>query len=131
MFIRIDLHGARLVAALSHGRYTSLIAERLLRRVAPGKVYMIRAGLFRDVDVVLHWHPGNVNATANGGMLAVNSARFLFHGAAAHAAMAPERGRSALDAVMLMGNGLEFVREHIPSNSRTVPRRPRPIIAGA
>jgi metal-dependent amidase/aminoacylase/carboxypeptidase family protein len=68
-----------------------------------GKVYMIRAGLFRDVDVVLQWHPDSKNAVFNGGMLAINSARFLFHGVAAHAALAPERGRSALDAVMLMG----------------------------
>ena len=83
-----------------------------------GKVYMIRAGLFRDVDVVLQWHPGSENDVINGGMLAINSARFLFHGVAAHAAMAPDRGRSALDAVMLMGNGIEFLREHIPSNSR-------------
>ena len=83
-----------------------------------GKVYMIRAGLFRDVDVVLQWHPSGENAVSNGGALAMNSARFLFHGVAAHAAMAPERGRSALDAVMLMGNGIEFLREHIPSNSR-------------
>jgi aminobenzoyl-glutamate utilization protein B len=83
-----------------------------------GKVYMIRAGLFRDVDVVLQWHPGSKNAVFNGGMLAINSARFLFHGVAAHAALSPERGRSALDAVMLMGNGIEFLREHIPSNSR-------------
>jgi aminobenzoyl-glutamate utilization protein B len=83
-----------------------------------GKIFMIRAGLFRDVDVVLHWHPGDVNAVQNGGMLAINTARFLFHGVAAHAAMAPDRGRSALDAVMLMGNGVEFLREHIPSNSR-------------
>jgi aminobenzoyl-glutamate utilization protein B len=83
-----------------------------------GKVYMIRAGLFRDVDVVLHWHPGDENLVFNGGMLAINSARFQFHGVAAHAAAGPERGRSALDAVMLMGNGLEFLREHIPSNSR-------------
>lgn len=83
-----------------------------------GKVYMIRAGLFRDVDVVLQWHPDSVNQVINGGMLANDSARFLFHGLAAHAAIAPERGRSALDAVMLMGNGVEFLREHIPSNSR-------------
>jgi aminobenzoyl-glutamate utilization protein B len=83
-----------------------------------GKVYMIRAGLFRDVDVVLHWHPGDENYVFNGGMLAFNSARFQFHGVAAHAAAGPERGRSALDAVMLMGNGVEFLREHIPSNSR-------------
>jgi len=83
-----------------------------------GKVFMIRAGLFRDVDVILHWHPGDENYVFNGGMLAINSARFQFHGIAAHAAAGPERGRSALDAVMLMGNGLEFMREHIPSNSR-------------
>lgn len=83
-----------------------------------GKVYMIRAGLFRDVDVVLHWHPAAENAVTNGGMLAINGARFLFHGVAAHAALAPDRGRSALDGVMLMGNGVEFLREHIPSNSR-------------
>jgi aminobenzoyl-glutamate utilization protein B len=83
-----------------------------------GKVYMIRAGLFRDVDVVLQWHPASENAVSNGGALAMNSARFLFHGVAAHAALAPDRGRSALDAVMLTGNGIEFLREHIPSNSR-------------
>jgi aminobenzoyl-glutamate utilization protein B len=83
-----------------------------------GKVYMVRDGLFKDVDVVLHWHPGDHNAVINGGLLAVISAKFTFHGIAAHAAMAPDRGRSALDAVMLMGNGIEFMREHIPSNSR-------------
>ena len=83
-----------------------------------GKVYMIRAGLFRDVDVILHWHPGDENYVFNGGMLAMYTARFKFHGVSAHAAAGPERGRSALDAVMLMGNGLEFMREHIPSNSR-------------
>jgi aminobenzoyl-glutamate utilization protein B len=83
-----------------------------------GKVYMIRAGLFRDADVILQWHPDSKNAVSNGGMLAINSARFVFHGTAAHAALAPERGRSALDAVMLMGNGIEFLREHVPSNSR-------------
>ena len=83
-----------------------------------GKVYMIRAGLFNDVDVILHWHPSDENYVFNGGMLAINSARFQFHGVAAHAAAAPDRGRSALDAVMLMGNGIEFLREHIPSTSR-------------
>jgi aminobenzoyl-glutamate utilization protein B len=83
-----------------------------------GKVYMLRAGLFRDVDVMLHWHPSALNSVNNGGMLAAHSAQFVFHGVAAHAAMAPERGRSALDAVMLMGNGVEFLREHVPSNTR-------------
>jgi aminobenzoyl-glutamate utilization protein B len=83
-----------------------------------GKVYMVRAGLFKDVDVVLHWHPSDRNGVNNGGALAVTSAKFAFHGVAAHAAMAPDRGRSALDAVMLMGNGLEFLREHVPSSTR-------------
>ena len=83
-----------------------------------GKVYMVRAGLFRDVDIVLHWHPADRNTVVNGGALAITSAKFLFHGVAAHAAFAPERGRSALDAVMLMGTGIEYMREHVPSNTR-------------
>ena len=57
-----------------------------------GKVYLVRAGLFQDVDVVLHWHPADHNAVTNGGALAITSAKFLFHGIAAHAALAPERG---------------------------------------
>jgi aminobenzoyl-glutamate utilization protein B len=83
-----------------------------------GKVYMVRDGLFKDVDVVLHWHPSDRNGVNNGGALAVIGAKFTFHGIAAHAALAPERGRSALDAVMLMGNGIEFLREHVPSATR-------------
>ena len=83
-----------------------------------GKVYMVRAGAFKDVDAVLQWHPADRNGVGNGGALAVVSAKVTFHGIAAHAAMAPDRGRSALDAVMLMGNGIEFMREHVPSNTR-------------
>ena len=83
-----------------------------------GKVYMLRAGLFQDVDVVLHWHPEDHNAVIDGGMLAITAAKFTFHGIAAHAAAAPERGRSALDAIMLMGNGIEFMRELVPSDTR-------------
>ena len=83
-----------------------------------GKIYMLRAGMFQGVDVVIQWHPGDRNAVINGGALAVTSAKFTFHGAAAHAALAPDRGRSALDAVMLMGNGIEFMREHVPASTR-------------
>src|SRR3954471_20419902 len=50
-----------------------------------GKVYMARAGLFNDVDVVLHWHPDDGNSVTNGGSLAIESAKFRFHGVAAHA----------------------------------------------
>jgi aminobenzoyl-glutamate utilization protein B len=84
-----------------------------------GKVYMVRAGLFNDVDAVLHWHPGDSNTVTTGaGMLAVITAKFEFHGLASHAAAAPEKGRSALDGLMLMANAVEFLREHVPSATR-------------
>ena len=83
-----------------------------------GKVYMIRAGLFKDVDVMMQWHPSSQNSVNSGGALAINTAKFRFRGKASHAALAPDSGRSALDAVMLLGNGLEFLREHIPASSR-------------
>src|SRR5262249_5100582 len=95
-------------------RYYGTLAEE----GGSGKVYMVRDGAFKGVDVVLHWHPGDSNAVSNGGELAMVSAKFTFHGIAAHAAMAPARGRSALDAVMLMGNGVEFIRDHVPSHTR-------------
>ena len=80
---------------------------------------MVRAGLFRDVDAVLHWHPGDSNTVTTGaGMLAVITAKFEFHGLASHAAAAPEKGRSALDGLMLMATAVEFLREHVPSATR-------------
>lgn len=54
-----------------------------------GKVYMVRAGLFKDVDVVLHWHPGDRNAADAASSLANKSAKFRFHGISAHASGAP------------------------------------------
>lgn len=83
-----------------------------------GKVFMIRAGLFKDVDAVLSWHPGNANYAENGGALANVSGRIRFTGRASHASIAPERGRSALDGVMLTGMAVEMLREHVPSNTR-------------
>ena len=64
-----------------------------------GKVYMVRAGLFKDVDVTLYWHPGDANNASQDRNLANTSAKFRFRGQAAHAAVAPDRGRSALDGV--------------------------------
>ncbi len=83
-----------------------------------GKVYMTRAGLFNDVDVVLHWHPSDENTVWLDGALANKSAKFRFYGLSAHAAGAPERGRSALDAVEAMNNMVNMMREHIPSATR-------------
>ena len=83
-----------------------------------GKVYLVRAGLFNGVDAVLHWHPASANATMVGKYIANSSAKFRFHGVAAHAAAAPERGRSALDAVEAMDNMVNMMREHVPQETR-------------
>jgi aminobenzoyl-glutamate utilization protein B len=83
-----------------------------------GKIYMIHAGLFRDVDAVLAWHPSDSNRVNLGSSLANNGGHFRFYGVASHAAAAPEKGRSALDGAMIMLNAVEFLREHVPQETR-------------
>ena len=83
-----------------------------------GKVYMTRAGLFDDVDIAMHWHPGDRNSAAANTTLANRSAKFRFHGISAHAAGAPERGRSALDGVEAFNMMANMMHEHIPQDAR-------------
>ena len=83
-----------------------------------GKVYMVRAGLFNDVDAVIHWHPGSENSVTMTSALANKSAKFRFRGISAHAAASPERGRSALDGVESMNIMVNMMREHIPQETR-------------
>ncbi|MEO7394945.1 MAG: amidohydrolase, partial [Chitinophagaceae bacterium] len=83
-----------------------------------GKVYMVRAGLFNNVDAVIHWHPGAQNEITLTSALANKSAKFRFYGISAHAAASPERGRSALDGVEAMNNMVNMMREHIPQETR-------------
>ena len=83
-----------------------------------GKVYLARAGLFDDVDIVLHWHPSDRNLASPESSNGNKSGRFRFHGIAAHAAASPERGRSALDAVEAMNYMTNLMREHMPSTAR-------------
>ena len=83
-----------------------------------GKVYMAREGLFDDVDVVLHWHPSSDNHARPRTSNSNKSARFSFKGISAHAASAPEKGRSALDGVESMNMMVNLMREHIPQDSR-------------
>jgi len=83
-----------------------------------GKVYMVREGLFNDVDVVLHWHPDDNNSANSRTSNANKSARFTFNGISAHAAGSPEQGRSALDGVEAMNHMVNMMREHIPQESR-------------
>ena len=83
-----------------------------------GKVYMVREGLFDDVDIALHWHPGDRNSAAAETTLANRSAKFRFRGLSAHAAGAPEKARSALDGVEAFDYMVNMMREHVPQETR-------------
>jgi aminobenzoyl-glutamate utilization protein B len=83
-----------------------------------GKVYMVRAGLFKDVDVAVHWHPADRNSISMASSLANKSGKFRFRGMASHAAGSPERGRSALDGVEAMNHMVNLMREHVPETTR-------------
>ena len=83
-----------------------------------GKVYMTKAGLFNNSDVALHWHPSSINGASPKPALANKSAKFRFYGVSAHAAAAPEIGRSALDAVESMNTMVNMMREHVDQSTR-------------
>ncbi|MCW5719671.1 MAG: amidohydrolase [Devosia sp.] len=83
-----------------------------------GKAIMVRAGAFDGVDIALGWHPGTFNGVRARSTLAISNRTYRFRGKAAHAAMAPHLGRSALDAVELMNVGANFLREHMPQDAR-------------
>lgn len=82
------------------------------------KAIMAREGCFDIADAAFTWHPGDTNMMWDMGTLANISVYFSFTGQTAHAAMNPEEGRSALDAVELMNVGCNYLREHIPSDAR-------------
>jgi len=82
------------------------------------KVFMTRAGLFDDCDTVLHWHPGSRNSAGDATCLARIAVKFRFQGTAAHASGSPEKGRSALDALLLTMHAVELLREHTPDGTR-------------
>lgn len=83
-----------------------------------GKVYMTRAGMFDDVDIAIHWHADDENSASARTSLANRSAKFRFTGVSAHAAGAPERGRSALDGAEAMNMMANMMHEHIPQDAR-------------
>ncbi len=83
-----------------------------------GKDYMLEAGLFNDVDVLLGWHPQDVTTAGFQYSKAVASVRFKFKGVAAHASSAPQLGRSALKGVELTDVGVNFAREHLKEDAR-------------
>lgn len=83
-----------------------------------GKVYMVRDGLFKDVDFALHWHASDENSAEAKTSLANRSAKFRFKGQSSHAAGAPERGRSALDGVEAFNMMANMMHEHMPQDAR-------------
>jgi aminobenzoyl-glutamate utilization protein B len=93
------------------------IAEELVGT----KAYYVRAGYFKDVDACIFTHVANNLGVGYGdaGSNGLVSVRFNFEGAAAHAAGAPWRGRSALDAVELMNIGWNYRREHLELTQRS------------
>ncbi|MDN3567358.1 M20 family metallopeptidase [Paeniroseomonas aquatica] len=82
------------------------------------KGFMVRDGAFSDVDIAISWHPAAFAAVQEAISLANTRIDFSFTGRASHAAAAPHLGRSALDAVELMNVGVNYMREHMPSDAR-------------
>ena len=82
------------------------------------KAFMARDGLWKKLDAALTWHPEDVNEVATGSSNSCIQTQYKFTGIASHAAGAPEKGRSALDAVELMNIGVQFLREHMSDKAR-------------
>ena len=82
------------------------------------KTFMVRSGAFADADIAITWHPNSFWEVAVTPSLANTRADFIFTGRASHAAVSPHLGRSALDAVELMNVGVNYMREHMPSEAR-------------
>ena len=82
------------------------------------KTFMVRSGAFADTDIAITWHPNSFWEVAVTPSLANTRADFVFTGRASHAAASPHLGRSALDAVELMNVGVNYMREHMPSDAR-------------
>ncbi|MGJ4957576.1 M20 family metallopeptidase [Bradyrhizobium sp. HKCCYLRH2015] len=82
------------------------------------KAFMVRSGAFEDTDIAITWHPSSFWEVVMTPSLANTRADFIFTGRTSHAAASPHLGRSALDAVELMNVGVNYMREHMPSDAR-------------
>lgn len=82
------------------------------------KAFMARDGVWKNLDAALTWHPEDVNEVRTGSSNSCIQVQYKFTGTASHAAGAPEKGRSALDAVELMNIGVQFLREHMSDKAR-------------
>ena len=82
------------------------------------KVWMVREGVFDDLDICMDWHPGDNIESGTQSSKALVDFRIKFHGNSSHASSDPWNGRSAVDAMELYANGLNYYREHIKPTSR-------------
>jgi aminobenzoyl-glutamate utilization protein B len=122
-----NVHGVSGMAGAIALRY-ELESEKIKARVKffgtpaeenyAGKVFMVKEGLYDDVDACLSHHPSSANTARLSSSTAVNGVKFHFYGKTSHAAGSPEQGRSALDAVELMNIGVNYLREHIIQDAR-------------
>jgi aminobenzoyl-glutamate utilization protein B len=83
-----------------------------------GKAFMAREGVFDKLDFALTWHPSDTHGTGMGSSVANYQIIYRFYGISAHAGGAPWNGRSALDALELMNTGVQYLREHVPTDTR-------------
>ena len=83
-----------------------------------GKIIMDQKGLFHRLDAAITWHPFTRNRISYDHWLAQDVKHYRFYGKAAHAAVCPENGRSALDAAELMDVGVNYLREHVANDVR-------------
>ncbi|NND60585.1 MAG: amidohydrolase [Gammaproteobacteria bacterium] len=102
----------------SGGRGTIRLYGTPAEEGGSGKVYLVREGLFDDVDALLNWHADDENSARARTTLANRSAKFRFRGVSAHAAGAPHRARSALDGVEAFNHMVNMLREHVPQETR-------------
>ena len=122
-----NVHGTTALAAASAVRYV-LEEEGLGGTIRfygtpaeenfGGKVFMVREGLYDDVDACISHHPSSMNVASLSSSNATNGVKFHYYGKTAHAAGNPEMGRSALDAIELMNIGVNFLREHAIQEAR-------------
>lgn len=106
-----------LIKVLGDMSATIIVYGTPAEETTSGKIPMAKAGIFDELDVALMIHAGD-RTTVDGKSLAVNLVDFKFYGKAAHAAIAPHQGISALDAVLMMFNGIEYLREHVRPDVR-------------
>lgn len=110
-------------AALAVGSIKSELPGKLMFLGTPaeegggGKVVMIDAGLFKEVDVAMMFHPA-CNTMVGRGSLAITEVKIKFHGKPSHASGCPEKGINALDAVIQTFNGINALRQHIKDGAR-------------